>query len=92
MSEFRIGDRRVVIAGVPTHLRLSLSALAEMASGLEAGSPAELAARLRRAAAADWTLILQAMATPRPTEDLSKTELLALVPTLSAVMSEGLTS
>ena len=92
MSEFRIGDRRVVIAGVSTRLRLSLSALAEIASGLEAGSPAELAARLRRADDDDWTLILQAMATLRPTQDLSKTELLALVPTLSAVMSEGLMS
>jgi len=90
MSEFRIGDRFVEVDDVEMRLRLTVSSLAEIASGLEADSPSELAARLRRASAADWNLILQAMATPRPVEALSKPQLIELVPTLSAVMTEGL--
>jgi len=71
-------------------LRLSVSALAEIASEFGARSPTELAARLRSANAVDWHVILRAMATPRPKDNLSNTELLDLVPTLSAVMTAGL--
>ena len=88
--EFRLGDRQIEVAGVSTSLRLTVSSLAEMASGLKAQSPTELAARLRRATAADWNIILRAVATPRPVTDVSKSELMDLVPILSALMSEGL--
>ena len=90
MSGYRLGDRHVEIAGVSTRLRLSVSALAEMANELGAESPADLAARLRRATTADWSIILRAMATPRPKEDLIKSEFSEIVPILGAVMSEGL--
>ena len=87
---FRLGDRYVEIAGVRTCLRLSVSALAEMASTLEAQSPSELAARLRHATSKDWNIILRAVATPRPREDLSDSEISELLPILSAVISAGL--
>jgi len=92
MSRFRIGDRHVDIAGERIRLRLSISALAEIASGMEAESPRDLATRLRNATLADWNLILCSMATPRPDANLSKSELLELVPILGAVMSEGVAS
>ena len=90
MSGFRRGDRHVEIAGVSTRLRFTVSSLAEMASGLEAQSPAELATRLRRAATEEWNIILRAMATPRPSENLSDAELSGILPILSAVISAGL--
>jgi len=61
-----------------------------MASALEAESPSDLAARLRRATVADWNIILRAVATPRPVTDVAQSELMELAPILSAVMSEGL--
>ena len=90
MSDFRLGDRHVAVTGVSTRLRLTVSALAEMASGLEAASPSDLAARLRRATIADWNIILRAMASPRPREDLSDAEFSELLPIISVVISTGL--
>ena len=94
MSGFRAGDRTVEILGERRHLRLSLSALAEIASELEAESPQALAARLRRASPADWHIILRALSAPPPDRDLlagelSDGELAGLMPVISAVISEG---
>ena len=90
MSAFRPGDRTVEIAGVCHRLRLSVSALAEMATAFEAESPKALAARLRTATVADWNTVLRIVATPRPTTALERDELLAVMPDLSALISDGL--
>lgn len=92
MSEFRPGDRYVVIDGMRRRLRLNISALAEIADVLQAQTPPELARNLRRAGPPEWNLILNAMATPRPEIDLSEERLAQIVPILSAVISEGLTT
>ena len=92
MSEFRPGDRYVVIDGMRRRLRLSISALAEIAHVLQAETPSELAGNLRRAGPPEWNLILNAMATPRPEIDLSEERLAQIVPILSAVISESLTT
>lgn len=92
MSGFRIGDRQCEIGGVSTRLRLSISALAEIADGLNAASAKDLAARLRRANAADWMIILRAVATPSPAKNISESDLLKLVPILSSLISEGFAS
>lgn len=90
MSGFRIGDRTVEISGVSHRLRLSISALAEIAAAFDAESPKDLAVRLRRATVADWNLILRSVATPRPLKALGRDELLETIPELSALISEGL--
>ena len=94
MSDFRPGDKYIDVGGTRTRLRLSVSALAEIASVMEAGSPSDLAQRLRRAGASmgerEWNLILQAVASPRPIEALDEGKLTDILPTLSAVISEGL--
>ena len=92
MSGFRPGDRYVEINGVQTRLRLSLSALAEMASELNASSPEGLALRIRSASLSDWNRILRAVATPRPEISLAENDLEGLLPILTSVISEGLGS
>lgn len=89
MSDFRIGDRIIEIAGTRHRLRLSVSALAEIASVFEAESPKALAARLRKATVSDWNRVLRIVATPRPMT-LERDEMLAVMPELSALISDGL--
>lgn len=89
-TDFRTGDRGVEIAGQPHRLRLSVSALAEIAARFEAESPKALAAHLRRAALADWNIILRCTASPRVRHDLTRDEMLKLIPELGALMTEGL--
>ena len=89
MSDFRIGDRRVEIAGRQHRLRLSVSGLAEMAAVFEADNPKALAARLRKATVEDWNRVLRIVATPRPMM-LGRDEMLAVMPDLSALISDGL--
>jgi len=90
-GDFRQGDRYVDIGGVGTRLRFSLSALAEMAELMRAESPSDLARGLRKAGVAEWNLILQALATPRPETPVGVDELAEILPTLSAVIAEGFT-
>jgi len=90
MSEFRVGDRIAEITGQPYHLRLSVSALAEMAFRLEAESPKALAARLRSATLADWNIVLDCVTRPVLTRDLGREEMLSVLPILSAVITDGL--
>ena len=90
MIGFRIGDRDVIIDGVETRLRLTVSALAEIAVGLEAQSPKALANRLRKMSVADWNVVVKALAKPVPKTDLSKTKLTEIMPALSAVIADGL--
>jgi len=85
VSEYRAGDRIINIGGVRTRLRFSLSALAEMAELMRAESPSDLARGLRKAGVAEWNLILQALAMPRPETPLNEDLLAELLPTLSAV-------
>ena len=89
MSDFRIGDRAIEIAGRQHRLRLSVSALAEMAAAFEAESPKALAARLRKATAEDWNNVLRIVATPSPMT-LERDEMLAVMPELSGLISDGL--
>lgn len=91
MSEYRAGDRIINIGGVRTRLRFNLSALAEMAELMRAESPSDLARGLRKAGVAEWNLILQALAMPRPETPLNEDQLAELLPTLSAVIAEGFT-
>ena len=90
MSGFRPGDRTVEIAGVCHRLRLTVSALAEMANVFEAESPKALAARLRRATVSDWNEVLRIVVMPPPAKALERNELLPLLPELSALISDGL--
>ena len=90
MSGFRPGDRTVDIAGVSHRLRLTVSALAEMASVFEAESPKALAARLRRATVSDWNEVLRIVAMPSPSRALQREELLSVLPEVSVLISDGL--
>jgi len=96
MMGYRIGDKTVLIKGVPTRLRLSVSALAEITQLTQSDSPAALAQQLRRAGKeADielWGLILNALATPRPKGTIEASELTKILPDIAAVISEGLVS
>ena len=53
MSSYRMGGRRVEVAGQSYRLRLTVSALAEIASVFEAQCPNAFADVLRRAILAD---------------------------------------
>ncbi len=94
MSGFRPGDRIVMIDGVETRLRLTLSALAEIAALTNTGTPAALAHRLRQAGretgSGVWQPILKAIATPRPAGDISPSDMGRILPDLTAVIVEGL--
>ncbi|GGX56130.1 hypothetical protein GCM10011309_01070 [Litorimonas cladophorae] len=90
MNAYRLGDRQVIIAGVETRLRLTLSGLAEITSALGTDTPSVLAARLREATDADWNIVLRAMAQPRPKTGLTQADLGEILPALSAVIADGL--
>lgn len=90
MSGFRKGDKIVEAGGRQYRLRLSVSALAQIANTFDAESPRALADRLRRATLADWNLILRCVAVPPFATPLSRTEMEAALPTLSALLTEGL--
>lgn len=89
MSGYRVGDQTVVIAGVETRLRLTVSALAKITVGLGADSPATLSDRLRHMSVEDWNLVCRALSSPRPTAGLSKVELTEIMPKISAVIADG---
>ncbi|MEP3654648.1 MAG: hypothetical protein ABJO36_07110 [Litorimonas sp.] len=89
MREFRPGDRTIEILGQLHRLRFTVSNLAEIAFVFQAEDPKALAARLRKANLADWNLILQIVATPRPPV-LGPDEMEAALPVLSALIAEGL--
>ncbi len=92
MSSYRLGDKIVSVLGEAMRLRLTNAALAEIANVLETETPKALAVRLRKATVSDWNVVLKALANPRPTRSLSTSELRPLMPTLSAVIADGLTS
>ncbi len=92
MSPYRKGDQTVRVRGGVVRLRLTTAALVEIAEKLETGSPSALGARLRRATIQDWNIVFAALANPRPDTALSKVELTDLMPCISAVIAEGLTS
>jgi len=90
MSGFRAGDKIVEIRGREHRLRMSVSALAELAAVFEADSPKALATRLRRATLTDWNRILRAMAMPGLGQNLGRSEIEPLLPILSNLIREGL--
>lgn len=92
MSGYRIGDRRIVAAGEPVRLRLSVSALAEIAVHFAAEDAQDLAVKLRGAGAKDWNAVYAALATPRPLTALTDSELAQILPEISLVIAEGLKS
>lgn len=89
MTDFRYGDRAIFIQGEPYRLRLSVSAIAELASVFDAQSPKDLAERLRRANVADWNRIFQLIATPIP-PNLTRDEMVKILPEISTVIREAL--
>ena len=89
MSGYRIGDRDVEIAGQSYRLRLTVSALAEIASVFEADSPKALAGVLRTASLADWNRVLRCVATPKPAP-LDRDNMVQIMPDISALITEGL--
>lgn len=89
-TDFRVGDKIVEIAGLQRRLRLSVSALAEMADAFEADSPKALAACLRSATLKDWNRVLGCVARPPMTGDLGREEMLTVLPILSELITEGL--
>jgi hypothetical protein len=90
MSAFRAGDKIVEIAGVERRLRLSVSALAEMADAFDAESPKVLADCLRTATLRDWNIVLGCVARPPMPRHLVREEMLAVLPILSELIAEGL--
>ncbi|WP_427449918.1 hypothetical protein [Litorimonas sp. WD9-15] len=94
MSGFRPGDRIVMIDGVETRLRLTVSALAEIANVTGSDSPAALANRLRQAGRGGdmgvWQGLVSALATPRPAAEIPEDELAKFLPDIAAVIAEGL--
>ena len=89
MSGFRPGDRTVLIKGELCRLRMTVSALANMANVFQADSPKALAARLRKATLADWNMILQIVSTPRPAV-LQREDMMKVMPELGWLMTDGL--
>ena len=89
-NSFRMGDKIIEIAGLQRRLRLSVSALAEMADAFDADSPKALAACLRTATLQDWNLVLACVARPPMTRDLGRADMLSLLPVLSELIAEGL--
>lgn len=94
MSGFRPGDRTVVIDGQVTRLRLSVSALAEIADITKTDSPTALANRLRQAGRGGdmgvWQGLVRALATPRPAAEIPEETLAKILPDIAAVIAEGL--
>ena len=89
MSSYRMGDRRVEVAGQSYRLRLTVSALAEIAFVFEAQSPKALAGVLRTASLADWNRVLRCVATPKPAS-LTREDMMQILPDISALIAEGL--
>ena len=89
MTDFRPGDRTVMIEDEPYRLRLSISAFAELASVFDAQGPKDLAERLRRANIEDWNRIFQLIATPIPPK-LTRDEMVEILPEISTVIREAL--
>ena len=89
MSSYRMGDRRVEVAGQSYRLRLTVSALAEIASVFEAQSPKALAGVLRSASLADWNRVLRCVAMPKPAS-LTREDMEQIMPEISALITEGL--
>ena len=90
MSAYRLGDRVVEVAGQSYRLRLSIAALAQMASVFEAESPKALADCLRKADVVDWNKVFRCVATPTPTSDFGHENLVQILPELSALITDGL--
>lgn len=90
MTPFRPGDKVVEINGKICRLRLSVSALAQIADLFDAASPKILAERLRRATLADWNSIFLCVAIPPFSTPLSRTEMERALPILSELITEGL--
>ena len=90
MSAYRLGDRVVEVAGQSYRLRLSIAALAQMASVFEAESPKALASCLRQANLTDWNKVFRCVATPTPTSDFGHENLVQILPELSALITDGL--
>lgn len=88
-KSYRVGDRRVLIAGELYNLRLSVSGLAEMASVFQADTPTDLAARLRTANLAEWNRVWRIIATPSP-PILQDAEMRSVMPEISALITHGL--
>ena len=90
MSAYRLGDRVVEVAGQSYRLRLSVAALAQMASVFEAESPKALADCLRKADVVDWNKVFRCVATPILASDVTREELVKILPEISALIAEGL--
>ena len=90
MSRYRLGDRVVEVAGQSYCLRLSVAALAQMASVFEAESPKALADCLRKADVTDWNRVFRCVSTPTPISDFGREELMQILPELSALIADGL--
>lgn len=90
MTPYRSGDKTVEINGKNCRLRLSVSALAQIAFLLNAETPKALADRLRRATLADWNAIFRCVAIPPFSAPLSRTEMERALPILSELIAEGL--
>ena len=85
-----MGDREVEVAGQSYRLRLSVAALAQMASVFEAESPKALASCLRQANLTDWNKVFRCVATPILASDVTREELVKILPEISALIAEGL--
>ena len=90
MSSYRLGDRVVEVVGQSYGLRLTVAALAQMASVFEAESPKALADCLRKASVADWNKVFRCVATPTPSSDFGREDLADILPELSALIADGL--
>ena len=90
MSSYRLGDRVVEVAGQSYRLRLSVAALAQMVSVFAAESPKELAGCLRQANLEDWNKVFRCVATRFPASDVTREELVKILPEISALIAEGL--
>ena len=90
MSAYRLGDRVVEVAWQSYRLRLSIAALAQMASVFEAESPKALADCLRKADVFDWNKVFRCVATPILASDVTREELVKILPEISALIAEGL--
>ena len=90
MNSYRLGDREVEVAGRTYRLRLTVAALAQLASVFEAESPKALAASLRKADLTDWNRVFRCVATPTPISDFGREELVQILPELSALIADGL--
>lgn len=90
MSNYRLGDRVVEVAGQSYRLRLSVAALAQMASVFAAESPKALADYLRKADLAEWNKVFRCVATPIPASEFGRDALVGILPELSALISDGL--